>query len=45
MKGRTPDDNTEGGPKMLVGGIVVGIACAMYTAAIMDMEDVVDEDK
>lgn len=25
---------------MLVGGIVVGVACAMYAAAVMDMEDV-----
>ena len=25
---------------MLVGGIVVGVAYAMYAAAVMDMEDV-----
>jgi hypothetical protein len=24
----------------MVGGIILGIACAMYAGAIMDMEDV-----
>jgi hypothetical protein len=30
---------------MLVGGIVMGVACAMYAAAIMDMEDVEMEEE
>ncbi len=30
---------------MLVEGIVIGVICAMYAGAVMDMEDVVDEQK
>ncbi len=25
---------------MMVGGIILGIACAMYAGAVMDMEDI-----
>ena len=30
----------EGGNIMLVGGIILGVACAMYAGAVMDMEDI-----
>jgi hypothetical protein len=30
----------EGGNIMLVSGIVMGVACAMYACAVMDMEDI-----
>ena len=30
---------------MLVGGIVLGVACAMYAGAIMDLEDKLAEEK
>lgn len=33
----------EGGTEMLAGGIVLGIACAMYAGVVMDMEDVLQE--
>lgn len=29
---------------MLVGGIILGVACAMYAGAVMDFEDVLEEE-
>lgn len=35
---RRADD--KGGNVMLVEGIIIGVMCAMYAGAVMDMEDV-----
>lgn len=35
---------TEGGTVMLIEGIIIGVACAMYAGAVVSMEDVVEKE-
>lgn len=41
-KAWTDVDVIEGG-SVMVGGIILGVVCAMYAGAVMDMEDVTEE--
>ena len=35
--------NRKGGNIMFVGGIILGVACAMYAGAVMTMEDTLED--